>query len=854
MIYAALLFAGLFFLASCQPADFDSPQRETNAVATAHSYTVSIPAVFDDGARTKAVEFEGETGITHTFKSDGSEGVHVYIPAKKALAGTPQNDPVYDNNRGEYYLPFSPSALIPSADGNHCSLEGNLTFYTCDMESCEYDAVLGYDVYGIYTPYDPSENDSFNLYYQMPQDDTYHFGSDLFGYAEAAGVHMEIDQLNGTMTLGESVSFTNVGSMFRQKLSFQNAQGQTITPTPVIKKLTITMANGATISAFNPLGEKGVSQGQLFDNRYRFAPIVLAGDNILDQNDNVFFSMMFTDANRYEAINMKAVDENGNVYTYTQAAPQNGFEDSKYYYSQNAKAFSFLANAGSAIITHSDASTTTPEPTEQYGEYVYQIDMADDDVLTLAGYWEDRKFIINGKHVVLDNLFAIRESYFMRFSGSDVNIKLKGDNRISCVNYDCALSSYNTVIMLSCEGESATLAITVNDDYWRGICCSNYNSISYDPSWLAAPGYLVTLDNNSGSNGDGTYTYTYIVSRIAQTTVDLSQQFPSTSISAFTALDGMTLTGTPGGPLKLSIAAGATVTLSGITIDGIDAFNLRWAGISCLGSATLILADGTTNNVKGFHQHYPGIYIPENETLTISGTGSLIASSNESGAGIGGYVGSSCGNIVIESGNITATGYPGIGGSGSGCGNITINGGIVKATGVQPAINGSPGIGFAGVNAVCGAISITGGEVNATGASGAPGIGAANYQAHCGDISITGGTVVSIGGEHAAGIGTGNNAICDNITIGANVTRVTARRGAKYDNNIPDVIGRDPWNQGCGTITFGTKPMFECVSEVWSWTTIPTDGGSYGGLTLAITTVAEDNDNTWTLTPTPANP
>ena len=26
MIYSALLFAGLFFLASCQPVDFDGPQ------------------------------------------------------------------------------------------------------------------------------------------------------------------------------------------------------------------------------------------------------------------------------------------------------------------------------------------------------------------------------------------------------------------------------------------------------------------------------------------------------------------------------------------------------------------------------------------------------------------------------------------------------------------------------------------------------------------------------------------------------------------------------------------------------------------------------------------------------------
>jgi hypothetical protein len=145
--------------------------------------------------------------------------------------------------------------------------------------------------------------------------------------------------------------------------------------------------------------------------------------------------------------------------------------------------------------------------------------------------------------------------------------------------------------------------------------------------------------------------------------------------------NGMTLTGTLSENYKITIADGATVTLDGVTINGTDDENYKWAGLNCLGNATINLADGSENTVKGFHSDYPGIYVPMGSTLTIEGPGKLTASSNGKGAGIGGGKNLGCGNIVIAAtvGNVKAmkgadAPYSiGAGQNGS-CGTVTIGG------------------------------------------------------------------------------------------------------------------------------------------------------------------------------------
>ena len=272
----------------------------------------------------------------------------------------------------------------------------------------------------------------------------------------------------------------------------------------------------------------------------------------------------------------------------------------------------------------------------------------------------------------------------------------------------------------------------------------------------------------------------------------------------YTAQDGETLTGTLDANVKISIAAGATVTLDGVTINGVDYWEYEWAGITCAGDATIILKDGTTNTVQGFDNNYPGIFVPENCTLTIKGTGSLTASCSNAdefgnGAGIGGIgsdEGSSCGNIVIEGGTINAMGRTGIGACYNGpCGDITIKGGNVTATGRDGA-----GIGTC-YQGKCGNITISGGTVTATAKEGsAAGIGSGS-DGTCGNISISGGTVEATGKDGGAGIGSGDGGTCGDITITTGVTQVTATKG---DNEESKSIGAGH-NGTCGTVTIGGK-------------------------------------------------
>ena len=270
----------------------------------------------------------------------------------------------------------------------------------------------------------------------------------------------------------------------------------------------------------------------------------------------------------------------------------------------------------------------------------------------------------------------------------------------------------------------------------------------------------------------------------------------------YTVTDGTSLTGTLDEYRKVSIQDGATVTLNGVHINDNKKIGDS-AGLTCLGDATIVLADGSTNTVKGFYSGHPGIYIEAGKTLTIQGTGTLTATSyGAHGSGIGAG-NSSCGNIVINSGTIIAVGGNSAAGIGAGyastCGDITINGGTITTS------SGEAGIGSGATStSSCGKITINGGIIHATGGQYAAGIGC-GYQGDCGNILITGGEITATGGEHSVGIGSGayGTSHCSSISIYNTVTRVTATKGYQADNSIGYGGPSGPDKGTCGPVTIG---------------------------------------------------
>ena len=216
--------------------------------------------------------------------------------------------------------------------------------------------------------------------------------------------------------------------------------------------------------------------------------------------------------------------------------------------------------------------------------------------------------------------------------------------------------------------------------------------------------------------------YAITVTMSTGTTTDLSSL--SESSDDYVAGNGETLTGKLGHNRKITIAAGAIVKLNNVSInfEASPVLSGTFAGINCLGNATLIIS-GENNKLKGFADGYPGIFVPSDHTLTITGSGSLYALGHANAAAIGSGKDNitayrACGNIVLQGGTIWATGGSGAAGIGSGatanyvepqtgtpssCGNITIKNSVTHVYATKGAEAESIG---KGQYSTCGTVTI----------------------------------------------------------------------------------------------------------------------------------------------------
>lgn len=528
-----------------------------------------------------------------------------------------------------------------------------------------------------------------------------------------------------------------------------------------------------------------------------------------------FAMLLATACNKNEIANDENTEKKGFALPVTVNVTREGDDATKATFNESTRKLEFSAGdklfvSGSATGAGSFAGALDYVPaTGKFSGTIYTqggwTDSADDlfkaatskrAILLPNGYESYNFLYINNKNtdVLYDDVVeaTISKAFVASETAKKTGVEQLSWEQAYTYSSGFALAPANAVLNFTISGlEAGEKAVTLYTTYSGMEYMTQTMSGSVTPNASGVATFAIGVPNNlviknvanNLTIGSSNFTLPgntalaagkiYNITRGTGATVNLS-----TKSTAYTASNGETLTGTLASNVKISIADGATVILNNVNINGSGTWTTgNYAGITCEGDATIILSG--TNTVKGFNNYYPGIYVPENKTVTIQGTGSLTASSNGSGAGIGGGIGFDCGNITITGGNITATGG-----------------------------NGRPGIG-GGTEA-------------------------------CGDITITGGTITATGGNAAAGIGGSNTGSCGDITITSGVTRVTATKG----NDIsPNSIGKGAFGT-CGTVKFGTQTMYNGLS----WTTTPTSGSTYGGLSLTISQTTYEAD-TWTLTP-----
>ena len=818
--------------------EIDSPQKTPDVLSSAPVCYLNLPASFGGDASTKAVTI-GEKSAQTTFAV--SDKVYVVI-----------------EHDGIYAIAYDPGekkcvsmTVTPDANPASATLSGALKFYYDDgdrnpifLTPAEDDAV-----YLFYNMRLPDLNPAylcFNYLYQIGSKDNkvlrywdYYYGASYHDYGEAK---MKIKALDGddnvgyTMSLVQydnpdesNVDFQNVGSLFRQELTIKDKNGDSVTPT--LTSFIISTEDDDTIYMYFPLASNQ-------ENRYIRGPVIMEPLELSDDG-NIYFALMFVDDIKNETLYFTAEDEDGNVYTASKAAPTDGFENGKYYYGELE--LTWLRCKAPTV------SGTAAKPVN--GLYTLEEDPVN---ITISGYSEDYQFKLNngqGGTITLDNLTATGSIFIYQENTAprgDVSLVLKGDNSIYADTY-LGILLYGG-LKLSCTGASATLTVTATTDGFCGIEGSNYkfdtNSNNKETTTeldvsaqLAAPGFTATRSARTYNSSEDKYTWTYTVVRVMKNLSSLTENYE--------AQNGDWLTGELQGNYQISIADGATVTLAGVTINGGHSLSTKWAGITCEGDATLVLADETTNTVKPFHSDYAAINLHSGKTLTIQGSGSLTADARENygyGAGIGGDYRSSYGNIVIT-GAANVTAYGGNGGAGIGGGG---DGGYIDIAGAANVTAyggyGSAGIGN-GSNSIAvnsGDITIrTTGTVKAYGGEGAAGIGSSladeGCNTNCGDILISQGIIVATGGQNAAGIGTGYaigsaRSTCCYITIEHTVTSVTVTKGA----GASECIGRSGDHSDCNPVT---------IDGVENATTSST----FLHFNSELSTTTNEND-TWTLT------
>ena len=240
-------------LTACSVDDIFAPHHN----AQAKTYTVSIPASIGEGSKTRAVSFDANgTDITTSFEN--TDKIYVALEHEGNIIGY--------GHTGNGSSGFMPLTVTPDAgDAKKAAISGVLKFYNRNY------------LPPYYTPVDPSVGDLIHLYYNANSlnsdggDISFYYsnqdGSNLnttgAGSCDFALATMKVKSLAGDATDGYSLElcqigddskstalFENIGSMFRQHLTFKDKNSQAIAA-PAIKKLTVGTKNETLVYQFD---------------------------------------------------------------------------------------------------------------------------------------------------------------------------------------------------------------------------------------------------------------------------------------------------------------------------------------------------------------------------------------------------------------------------------------------------------------------------------------------------------------------------------------------------------------------------------------------------------------------------
>ena len=494
---------------------------DTQNATQAKTYTVSIPASIGEGSKTRAVEF-GNDGSTITTSFENTDKIYVALEHEGSIIGY--------GHTGSGSSGFMPLTVTPDAgDAKKAAISGALKFYNMNY------------LPPYYNPVDPSVGDLIHLYYNANSlnsdggDISFYYsnqdGSNLnttgAGSCDFALATMKVKSLTGNATDGYSLElcqigddskstalFENIGSMFRQHLTFKDKNSQAIAA-PAIKKLTVGTKN-----------ETLVYQYDTKDNFFRTGTVdATSATSVLDANNDVYLALMFHyDANHLAAddqLVLSAEATDGNVYQAAKNVPSGGFVPGKYYHGQMELAW--LKQYVKPTVTRNDTHAAIDADDEGKRFNVDTSNGGDPIDITISGSSYGYDFEINSASTVTltGNGTATVDVNGGKFlwSSANLTVNLDGNYAINCPYNNAAISLWEN---LKFSG-NGSLTIKVNNPDNCGLYGNNYTSSNNNhdttteldvSAALAAPGYKVTRSARV-DNSDGSYTWTYTVAPTA---------------------------------------------------------------------------------------------------------------------------------------------------------------------------------------------------------------------------------------------------------------------------------------------------------------------------------------------------